>query len=236
MVVRYGRVTDTGQPDVTTLLRDILQQQTAMLQVQAESVRLQRVLVERLLGVSGPQSDAVGPVSLAPTSSTSSVAAGLTIASATPAAPAPTPPLASPEPASNPATPERSAEPSPVGRESDLPFAPAPVEQNPARGARYYQPRPSPAARSITPEELELMRRLQEMRDASDLILQFGPHKGSTLAQVAMSNPEYIRQLMRSAQRPEVRAAAGRLVQALDAAAEHRPKTRGSARRGRLSR
>jgi hypothetical protein len=74
------------------------------------------------------------------------------------------------------------------------------------------------------------MRRLQEMRDASDLILQFGPYKGSTLAQVAMSNPEYIRQLMRSAQRPEVRAAAGRLVQALDAAPENaRLRTPGSA-------
>ncbi len=80
------------------------------------------------------------------------------------------------------------------------------------------------------------MRRLQEMRESSDLILQFGPYKGSTLAQVAISNPEYIRQLMRSAQRPEVRAATGRLVQALDAAAEHRPKPRGSARRGRPSR
>jgi hypothetical protein len=77
------------------------------------------------------------------------------------------------------------------------------------------------------------MRRLQEMRNASDLILQFGPYKGSTLAQVAMLNPDYIRQLMRSAQRPEVRTAAGRLVQAPDAAAEHPSKTRGSARRGR---
>ena len=120
--------------------------------------------------------------------------------------------------------------------ELDLPFAPAPVEQNVARGARYYQPRPSQTAKSIAPEELELMRRLQEMRDASDLILQFGPYKGSTLAQVAMCNPEYIRQLMRGAQRPEVRAAAGRLVQALDAAADHKPKTRNSARRGRPSR
>ncbi|MBV9546591.1 MAG: hypothetical protein JOY61_19650 [Chloroflexi bacterium] len=81
-----------------------------------------------------------------------------------------------------------------------------------------------------------MMRRLQEMRDASDLILQFGPHKGSTLAQVAMADPDYIRQLMRGAQRPEVRAAASRLVRALDAAAEHKPKTRSSARRGRLAR
>ncbi len=189
MVVRYGRVTDTSQPDLTTLLRDILQQQTAMLQVQAESVRLQQVLVEHLVGVSGPQSDALAPGSIAATSSTSSVAAGLTIASATPAPSVPIPPLATPEPAPIEATPERSAEPTSVEPESDLPFAPAPVEQNPARGARYYQPRPSPAARSIAPEELELMRRLQEMRESSDLILQFGPYEGSTLAQVAMSNP-----------------------------------------------
>jgi hypothetical protein len=90
--------------------------------------------------------------------------------------------------------------------------------------------------RTVAPEELELLRRLQEMRDASDLILQFGPHRGSTLAQVAISNPEYIRELMTHARRPEVRAAAGRLVQALDAAAEHRPKSRGPARRGRPAR
>jgi hypothetical protein len=113
-----------------------------------------------------------------------------------------------------------------------IPTRAPPAEQNRARGARYYQPGPSPTARSIAPEELELMRRLQEIRDASDLILQFGPHKGSTLAQVAMSNPEYIRQLMWGAQRPEVRAAAGRLAQALDAAAEHKPKARTAANAG----
>jgi hypothetical protein len=97
----------------------------------------------------------------------------------------------------------------PAATESDLLYAPAPVEQNPARGARHYQLRPSPAARTIAPEELEPLRRLQEVRASSDLISQFGPYKGSTLAQVAMCNPEYIRQLMRGAQRPEVRAAAG---------------------------
>src|SRR5579859_7656811 len=162
MVLRHGRVTDTSQPDLTTLLREILQQQTAMLQVQAESVRLQRVLVERLLGISGPLSDALEPGSIAPTSSTRNVAAGLTIASATPAPPVPTPPLGTPEPAPIEATPERSPEPTPVEPESDLAFAPPPLEQNNARGARYYQPRPSPR---IAPEELELMRRLQEMRE-----------------------------------------------------------------------
>jgi hypothetical protein len=80
------------------------------------------------------------------------------------------------------------------------------------------------------------MRQLQEMRDAGDLILQFGPYKGTTLAQVAMNHPDYIRQLVTRAQRPEVRAAAGRLVEALDAAAEHKHRmTRSTARRGRSS-
>ena len=84
----------------------------------------------------------------------------------------------------------------------------APVaDQNVARGARYYQPRSSPAANVVKPEELELMWRLQEMRDAGDLILQFGPFKGTTLAQVAIHHPEYIRQLLKNAQQPEVRAA-----------------------------
>jgi len=78
------------------------------------------------------------------------------------------------------------------------------------------------------------MRRLHEMRDASGLILQFGPYKGATLAQVAMNHPEYIRQLTTRAQRPEVRAAAGRLVEALEAAAEHKRKpARGASRRDR---
>jgi len=78
------------------------------------------------------------------------------------------------------------------------------------------------------------MWRLQEMRDAGDLILQFGPFKGTTLAHVAINHPEYIRQLVTRAQRPEVRAAAGRLVEAMDAAADHKRRTpRGTTRRVR---
>ena len=74
------------------------------------------------------------------------------------------------------------------------------------------------------------MRRLREMSDASSLILQFGPYKGATLAEVAMNNPEYVRQLVNRAQRPEVRAAASRLVSALEAAAEHKPRVRSAGR------
>jgi hypothetical protein len=109
-----------------------------------------------------------------------------------------------------------------------------PVAEIRSRVARYYQPRPAPSAPIVWPEELELLRRLQQIRESSGLILQFGPYKGTTLAQVAMAHPQYIRDLVISAQRPEVRAAAGKLVEALDAAAEHKRTTsRGTARRGR---
>src|SRR5947208_7337305 len=71
---------------------------------------------------------------------------------------------------------------------------------------RDYQPTsvapsPSPAWQ----QDLELMRRLREIGDASSLILQFGPHKGATLAEVAMHDPDYVRGLVNRAQRPEVR-------------------------------
>ena len=227
---------DASQPDIAGLLRDILQQQTAMLQVQAESVRLQRALVERLLGASGPPREPAVAASIRPATAAGPGLTDLTTASASSVAPVATTLLETTKRSPIEPAPEQAPGSNPLEAESDLPFAPAPAEQSPARGARYYQPRPSPAARIIAPHELELMRRLQVRRESSDLILQFGPYKGSTLAQVAMSNPDYIRQLMRSAQRPEVRAAAGRLVQALDAAAEHKPKTRGTARRGRPAR
>jgi hypothetical protein len=74
------------------------------------------------------------------------------------------------------------------------------------------------------------------MRDASTLILQFGPCKGETLAHVAMSNPDYLGQLVTRAQRPEVRAAAGRLVEALEAASAYeRHAARGTSRRTHLA-
>jgi hypothetical protein len=74
------------------------------------------------------------------------------------------------------------------------------------------------------------------MWDASGLILEFGPHKGETIGQVAVSDPDYIRQLIFRAQRPEVRAAACRVVEALNAAAEHKRRTsRSSGRQSRAS-
>jgi hypothetical protein len=220
-------MTDPGQSEVAALLQAMLQQQTAMLE-------LQRILVERLLGATGdtPHVQPGGGDAALASSSTALAAAIVT------GTPEPPPPLTTPERSP---VPERDTVESedPIDRarktsKLESPVAESPVvDLNVARGARYYQPRSSPAANVVKPEELELMWRLQEMRDAGDLILQFGPFKGSTLARVAVSNPEYIRQLLRTAQRPEVRAAAGRLVEALDAAAEHKRSTTRGARRGR---
>jgi len=52
------------------------------------------------------------------------------------------------------------------------------------------------------------MGRLREMPEASGLDLQFGPHKAEKLGHAAMTDPNYIQQLVMRAQRPEVRAAA----------------------------
>jgi hypothetical protein len=231
-MVRNGRMTQRADGDLAGLLQAMLQQQTAMLQVQAESVRLQRLLVERLLGAASDETPVnASGVATAPPSTTAIDRQPLTTAdphaSASPPGPA--------EIRQDQVAVEFATEASPADSLGDAAVGvPSPGDQNAARGARYYQPRPSPAVKTVKPEDLELMRRLHEMRDASDLILQFGPYKGTTLAQVAMSHPEYVRQLMTRAQRPEVRAAAGRLVEALDAAAEHKRKTgRGASRRGR---
>jgi hypothetical protein len=226
-------MTDGADRTVADLLQAMLQQQTAMLQVQAESVRLQRLLVERLVGAASDETPvSASCVATAPLSTTAINLQALNTAPDTHASTSPPGPA---EIRQDQVAVEFATEASPADSLDDAAVGvPSPADQSAARGARYYQPRPSPAAKTVKPEDLELMRRLHEMRDASDLILQFGPYKGTTLAQVAMSHPEYVRQLMTRAQRPEVRAAAGRLVEAMEAAAEHKRKTgRGASRRGR---
>ncbi len=205
--------------DMASLLR-------SMLEVQAESLRLQRLLVERLLGAPSPPRPVAPPSAVPQLEARASDAAPPgppraqdEVQSAAPK-PLPTePPQAEPvqaEPlqAEPPQAEPVLAEPRAVLRGDDMR----------SRGARYYQPRPAPAAHGVKPEDLELLRRLQQLREASNLILQFGPFRGTTLAQVAMGHPEYIRDLVFSARRPEVRVAAGQLVEALDAAAEHKRK------------
>ena len=158
-------MTDSDVGEVASLLQTL----TAMVQMQAESVRLQRLLVERLLGQAAPPPEAAEAAEAADS-------------------------------------------------------APSAAEQNLSRGARYYQPRGAPSVPTVTPQQVDLLCRLQEIRDAGDLILQFGPHKGTTLAQLAVHHPDYIRELLTHAQRPAVRAAAARIVEALEASAP--PKRR----------
>lgn len=223
-MVRARRVTDQASPDLTALLANLVQQQTAMAQQQAallqlhtETVQLQRLLAERALGITTPVSTAVGQPETPPVATSAATE----------------PPLA------------LQASPVPAGGSEESPAAPsaAPSATRTDNGiatmashaARYYQARPAhapPKLAPVQPLDLELMRRLHEMRDTGDMILQFGPHKGSTLADLVIHDPDYVRELALRARRPEVRVAATRLVEALDAAAAHQPRlTRGAGRR-----
>jgi alpha/beta hydrolase fold len=77
--------------------------------------------------------------------------------------------------------------------------------------------------------------RVQLSVETGQVHLQFGPYKGTTLTQVALDHPDYVRQLVKRAQRPDVRVAAGRVVQALDAAGENNRRTMYGARHRRRS-
>jgi hypothetical protein len=216
--------------DIQALLRALVEQQTALLGAHAESMRMQRVLVERLLA-SGQSLTVTAAVAQA------TVAPGRYKPSEGNAAPVPTVeavvrdepvlvieavapmvatvdgPLAEPpQPATAPAS------------------APAP-DDRPAlrvvggtaiRSERYYQAaRPTPAQR-ISPEGLDILKRIQSAGEVAQLVLVFGPHAGETLGQVAKSDPDYLRRLALTAQRPDVRAAAARLVDVLPSAPHDR--------------
>ena len=78
----------------------------------------------------------------------------------------------------------------------------------------------------MSPEALDVLRRVQAVGEVANLIVTFGPHAGETLGQVAQSDPDYVRRLALSAQRPAVRAAAAQVVSALGepAAPPRRPR------------
>src|SRR5262249_22741099 len=150
------------------------QQQASLLQVHSENLQLQRLVVERLLG-------------LAPT----------VVAVSQPQAPATTtapPPTAAPQPLPMPTSatndvhdatrgypeavaPERSnVTPSTVAAASVPPPSGEMERATDARAAtsyaaRYYQSRPTASMKPSQPQDLELMRRLHEMGDSSGLIL-----------------------------------------------------------------
>ena len=109
----------------------------------------------------------------------------------------------------------------------------APVMGNP-RVSRYLKGRPVASAKQVTSAELNRISRLCDVGDAARLVVQFGEYRGLTLFQVAQADPDYIRSLALTAQRPQVRAAAIQVVRALEASerpANRRRSTKSSAAR-----
>jgi hypothetical protein len=215
--------------DLEALLHTLVQQQTALLNAQVENARLQRVLVERLLGSeSATIAPSAPPEFLPPASSrlegqpATEVTAGESVPepAATPARDTQPPPAEAGPPDTRASAAESpvaapTGHESPAGEEgpSDLRGAVASM-----RGERYYYARPpteAPPTRQVSLEGLDILRRIQAVGDLAQLLLTFGPHAGETLGQVARADPDYLRRLATSAQRPDVRAAAARLMQAL---------------------
>jgi hypothetical protein len=86
-----------------------------------------------------------------------------------------------------------------------------------ARVSRYLKGRPVAVAKQVSNQELHRISRLCDVGDAAHLVLNFGEYRGTTLFQVAQIDPDYIRSLALTAQRPQVRAAAIQIVRALEA-------------------
>ena len=239
--------------DVAGLVRELIQQQTllarqhaALLQLQGETLRVQRLLVEHVLGLAAADSEPPLPPPSAstPERGASPLQIMRTDPGAAPAPPAdpgapePGDPLACP-PVDSPEQPASASEDSPSGgavRLSVVPTtesaAPAPGPGVPAgsRATRYLKAPSPPHAKPVTQQDVERIMRLHEVGDAAQLVLQFGEYKGATLVQVAERDPDYVRQLALTAQRPQVRAVARQLVAVLEASARAGQGTRSSVR------
>ncbi|MBV9328949.1 MAG: hypothetical protein JO352_35015 [Chloroflexi bacterium] len=209
--------------DIHALLRAIVEQQTALLGAHTESLRLQRTLLERVLG-----SNAL-PVPLSTGAVTASVARPPLLESAsgtapTPGVPVPDAPLLVPAQlatAGSDTEPLPTVEPAPPaaeGGEQPISAPRSPVSPR-SRSDRYYQAhtrqteQPTPRPTSLA--SLDVLRRIQATGEVAHLVLTFGPHAGEPLGQVVQIDPDYLRELARTAQRPDVRAAAARLIDAL---------------------
>jgi hypothetical protein len=104
-----------------------------------------------------------------------------------------------------------------------------------SRVGRYLNRPASAPAKQVTNQELYRLSRLREVGDVAQLVLQFGEYRGVTLFQVAQTDPDYLRSLALTAQRPQVRAAAVQLVRALEASDQFSARRR-SAKKTRASR
>jgi hypothetical protein len=199
-------------------------------------MRLQRVLVERLLG-SAPAPAMVASEAVPAMADSPPVALERrdaivpTVEVVVPDAP----PLATsahiapatasidiaaqePPPAADPA----AAAGSPLGERPALRV----VGGTAVRSDRYYQSAQSKPPHRVSPEALDVLRRVQAVGEVANLIVTFGPHAGETLGQVAQSDPDYVRRLAVTAQRSDARAAATQMASALGepAAPPRRPR------------
>jgi hypothetical protein len=256
----------SGPEDLTKLVHELVQQQSALgqqqaalLQLQTETVRLQRLLIERALGASGwdaavaPLAGSSIPAVLEPQAPSlevvlTDVHTAELIAMRDPsAALVETEPLAeAPAQVETHRAPEEEHEDSPLGNpprlylvsstptSEDAP-APATAAAHPPtlRAARYLQPVSEKATRAVTRQDVERLSRLHEAGEAAHLVLHFGEHKGNTLLQVARNDPDYVRRLALTAQRPQVRAAARELVVAIEASEQTAQRGRSRTRKVR---
>ena len=184
----------TESRDVDELLKTLLQQQTAFLQVHAESVRLQHALIARVL-------EAITLSSL-PSSPVVDSRSVETVSEA-------------------PRTVED--EPAPTGGSRDTTERVDPVEPpvlrvvggTASRATRYYQERPRTSTSLVTRQQIDALKQVQDTGPAGRTVLQFGQYKGQTLGAIALADPDYVRWLSLKAQRPQVREAARQVLASL---------------------
>ena len=140
--------------------------------------------------------------------------------------PAPEEPTSSPLPTPSTDSPFGDAAPSEEGATSPIrPLSPVPTAVN-ARVGRYLNRPATTPAKHVTSQELYRLSRLRDVGDVGQLVLQFGEYRGATLFQVAQTDPDYLRSLAFTAQRPQVRAAAIQLVRALEASEQQAGRRR----------
>ena len=135
-------------------------------------------------------------------------------------------PPASPSPTASTDSPFGDAQPEAAGATTPAARSePTPTAAN-SRAGRYLGRPATTPAKQVTNQELYRLSRLRDVGDVAQLVLQFGEYRGATLFQVAQSDPDYLRSLALTAQRPQVRAAAMQLVRALEASQQSRGRRR----------
>jgi hypothetical protein len=185
----------TEPTDLAALLRALAGQNEALLAAHAESLRLQRLVLERLLEpapAAAPPARPAAPSAVAP----SGIAPAAPPADTAPPPATATPPIGSPEPAREP--PPEASDPGPVSTARPR--------------LRVVPPAANPDSSEPPERRLAALHRLAPAGEAGLLVLTFGAHKGETLADVARSDPDYLRWLAAKAHRGDVRAAARKLL------------------------